>query len=90
MPAAPYVWVGLAPVPVVVSPKSQAYEAMVPSGSLDVEVNRPVWYVLTLVNAAVGAMFGGGSTTVTGSVTTLVPPRSSVTVSVTLYVPAVA
>ena len=50
-------------------------------------MNDAVWNSVLEENAAVGRMFGGGSCTVTGLVMVFVPPRLSVTVRLTLYVP---
>ena len=82
MPAA-YVWLGLTPVPVLLSPKFQAYDAMVPSVSFDPLASKvAVKFFDVAVNDAVGRMFAAA--TVIGFVTVPVAPELSVTVNVTL------
>lgn len=50
----------VAPVPVVPSPKSHAYEAIVPSESVEaLPSTATVRFVAVAVNAAVGATFAG-------------------------------
>ncbi len=81
----------MAPVPVEPSPKSQAYDAMVPSGSLDVlPSNDTPRFATVEVNAATGGWLGGGACTVMLLVMLVDADLSSVTVSFTAYVPAVA
>ena len=75
------------PEPEVVSPKSQAYEATVPSESADAEASKEQLAPEQVeMNDAVGAWLAA---TVTGTclVTVPVAPLSSVTVSFTEYVP---
>jgi hypothetical protein len=63
------------------SPKSQAYEAIVPSASLDADAsNEHARFVQSEAKAAVGRAFAG---TTTVCVTTAVAPSSSVTVRTT-------
>ena len=73
----------MAPVAVAPSPKSQAYEATVPSGS-----DEPAASTATTrsVGVAVNAATGGwlGAVTVTCCDVAAVPPWLSVTVSVTV------
>ena len=72
----------MAPVPVVLSPKAQAYEAIVPSESVEVlPLNATTRLFGVEVNAAVGGLLA--LLTVTDWVLALVPPLLSVTVSVT-------
>ena len=79
----------LTPLPDEESPKSHAYDATVPSASLDADPsNATARSVGVAVNDAVGGLFAGGAVTVTGVVTLSVAPLSSVTVSFTVYVPA--
>ena len=78
-------------MPTLPSPNSQAYEATVPSASVDADpftatANGDV----VAVNDAVGAWFCGTSGTTTCCDVVPMAPSSSVTVSVTVYVPAVA
>src|SRR4051794_18640161 len=52
-------WLGVAPVAVPPSPKSHAYDATEPSGSLDPVPSKPQTVLSQLkVNDAVGAWFG--------------------------------
>ena len=74
----------LAPVPVVLSPKSHAYETIVPSGSVDVEVKVTVWYGHARGEVRHGRDVRRRIDHRDARVTVAVPPRSSVTVSVTL------
>ncbi len=70
----------MAPVPVAPSPKSHAYEASEPSGSLEPEPSTVTTRKFSLVvKAAAGRSF----VTVIGCVTVPVPPLLSVTVKVT-------
>ena len=60
MPAASYAWFGLGPVPVVQSPKFEAYEVITPSGSDDpLALNDALGSLVVLVNAAVGVPLAG-------------------------------
>ncbi len=78
----------MAPLPVCPSPKFQAYEAMVPSGSLDADPSTATWRLVAVaVNDATGGWFGG-AVVVTWCCTELVAPWLSVTVSVTVKVDA--
>ena len=80
------------PVPVPPSPKFQLRAVIVPSESLDAaESTDAVRSAAVAVNDADGGWFGGGGpVTVTCRVVLAVAPSSSVTVNVTVYVPAVA
>ena len=84
VPAAAKVWVACTPVPVVVSPKSQAQLTSVPSGSLEAAALKVASRSVALeLNSAVGNWFGG-STASTLCCTWLVAPWSSVTTRVTV------
>ena len=86
-------WGGFCSVDVPPSPKVQAYEAIVPSGSEDPapETVTVRWSTVGVPMTAVGATFGGGTAaTVTCRVTVPVSPSSSVTVNRTVYVPSAA
>ncbi len=66
VPADPYVWLGLTPLPGEESPKSHAYDATVPSASADADAsNATARSVGVAVNDAVGGLFAGGAVTVT-------------------------
>ena len=56
-------WLAVAPVPVVLSPKLQAKDAMValPSGSVEVEAKFAVRSVTVVVKLATGGAFTGGA-----------------------------
>ena len=87
VPELVYVCDGLAAELVAPSPKSHAYDSIVPSGSFEPELSNDTFAPVTVdVNAAVGSWFGAW--TVTSCETVPVPPLLSVTVSVTVYVPA--
>ena len=79
----------MAPEPAAVpSPQFQLYELIVPSVSCDPEASTDTFRSATVeVNDATGAWFGTAFTVV---VDVSVSPASSVTVSVTVYVPPVA
>ena len=79
VPPVAYVCTGDTPLPVVLSPKFHAYDAIVPSGSDEDDANVTTVYCAVEVNDA----FGGALTMTTSCVTELGAPRSSVTVSVT-------
>ena len=64
------------------SPNCHSYELIVPSLSVDVDVNEQSWLVHECVNAAVGGTLG--ATTTTDSKWVPVAPALSVTVSVAL------
>ena len=75
----------MASVEVVPSPKVQAWDASVPSGSELVELsNAHDHTVHELVKAAVGFWFGGGTVTEIGWVTVLLAPLLSVTIRATV------
>jgi hypothetical protein len=85
------VWFGVVPVPLVESPKSQAYPDRVPSASLEADPSKATArFVAVELKSASGAWLGGGAVTVTACVTELVSPVLSVTVRVTSYVPPAA
>ena len=71
------------PDPDVVSPNAQLLVLIVPSESVAVDVKLAVRFETVDVNDATGGTFGAGSVTVTSWVIESVPPRLSVTVSVT-------
>ena len=78
------------PVPVLPSPKSQAYEPIEPSGSYEADASN------VIVSRAVGAVglyeksATGGARTRTDPDAVAVSPSLSVTWSMTVYVPPVA
>ena len=77
-----YVCCGVAPLPVVPSPKFQAYDAIEPAATLE---PVPSNWTLRNVGVAVNAAFGaGGSVAMTSAECVPVPPSEPVTVSVTL------
>src|SRR3990170_1007560 len=81
----------MTPVPVVVSPQSQSYETITPSGSKDALASAiRVKFLPSIVR--VKEMLGaiGPRPTVTGRWSVPVRPMSSVTVSMIVYVPFVA
>src|SRR3990170_6969907 len=81
----------MTPVPVVVSPQSQSYETITPSGSKDALASAiRVKFLPSIVR--VKEMLGaiGPRPTVTGRWNVSVRPSSSVTVSTIRYVPASA
>src|SRR5437016_9461198 len=88
VPAAAYVWDGFATVAVAPSPKLQLHPTTVPSGSVLVLVKEHASPVQVCVNAAVGGGLGG----VTAMLCDVEPVLllSSVTVRLTVYVPAAA
>ena len=89
MPADAYVCAGFAVVAVCPSPKSQAYEATVPSPSDEPEPSsEQARFVQAIVNEAAGATLAGA--TVTVCMTESVAPSSSVTVRVTSNEPLAA
>ncbi|GMA86222.1 hypothetical protein GCM10025868_14720 [Angustibacter aerolatus] len=82
-------WFATVPVAVPPSPNVHDQPLMVPSVSLEVLPSTvSARFAALEVNAAVGATFG--AVTETAFETTPVAPSSSVTVSVTVLVPAVA
>src|SRR6266550_463790 len=88
LPAVAYVWAGFGAIDVAPSPKVQLEALIEPSGSLLVFVKVQVRALQLDVNAAVGGWFAVA--TVTVSEVAVAAPWSSVAVSVTVNVPAVA
>jgi len=79
------VWFGETPVPVVPSPKSQAYDEIEPSGSWEPEPsNDALRPASESVKLATGAWLVAGCTSCD---TVAVPPSLSVTVKVIVSVP---
>ena len=79
----------MAAVDVVLSPKFQLRDAMVPSLSVDESANVAVRLLVVNVKFATGGLLTPDDT-VTARVIEFVAPPLSVTVSCTLYVPAAA
>ena len=76
-------WLGLVAVELVLSPKFQEREAMLPSLSLELSVKLAVRPEVVKPKLATGGTLAG-AVTVTDLVTALLAPPLSVTVSVTL------
>src|SRR5204862_374814 len=88
VPPAAYVWEGFAIVAVAPSPKLQLHPTTVPSGSVLVLVKLQASPVQVWVKAAVGDVLAGATVMVCD--VEPVPALLSVTVRLTVYVPAVA
>ena len=93
VPSAGNVYDEVTPVPVPLGPNVHAYDVIVPSGSFDAAAVtftvRPSGCTVA-ENTALGSTFGGSVTVTSCDTAAEAAPRSSVTTSVTGYVPAAA
>jgi hypothetical protein len=90
VPIAPYVWLGLTPVPVVLSPKFHAYVRACPCGSVELLPLKLTAVPAIPVYGPPALATGGAAATVALLVTVEVRLLVLVTVSDTVNVPGVA